>query len=480
MSEKLVGRTDEIRLLNDLLITKEAELVAVYGRRRVGKTFLIRRVYGKHIIFEMSGLQHATTAEQIKIFTNELRESMGLTMSLAVPEDWIEAFELLKQYLRPLLKDRKQKKVIFFDEFPWIHSPRSGFLQAFDHFWNSWCTKQDNLVVIICGSVASWMIRHIINNKGGLHNRVTQRIALAPFTLQESETYLKSRRVNLNRYHILQLYMALGGIPHYLKAVRPGETSSQAIDRLCFQRNGLLRNEFSNLYSALFRNADKHITIVRELADRPRGMTRSELIERSGITTGGAATKLLEELTESGFISSFKPFQRKDRDTIYRLTDEYSRFYFKFIANDLSGHQDIWNKQAASPAWRSWSGTAFEEICLKHTYQIKQALGISGLQTTESSWRHASKNGDQGAQIDLLIDRQDFSITICEIKFSTDKFTIDKRYASELQHKLSVFRETTKTRKNLFLIFITTFGLTDNANRLNFVQQEITMDALFS
>ncbi|TCS90215.1 hypothetical protein EDD80_101414 [Anseongella ginsenosidimutans] len=404
---------------------------------------------------------------------------MGSAVPLSVPSDWIEGFDLLKHYVGLQLKDRKKKKVLFFDEFPWIHTHRSGFLQAFDHFWNSWATKQDNLIIVICGSAASWMIRNIIKNKGGLHNRITHRIALMPFTLHETEAYLKSRKITLNRYHILQLYMALGGVPHYLKAVKTGETSTQVIDRLCFKQNGLLRDEFENLYSALFDQADKHLAVVRALASKPSGLTRGEIIEICQLSSGGTTTKLLDELAESGFIRSYIPFQKKQRDALYKLSDEYSCFYLKFIENSKAGFHDAWTKQTASPTWRSWSGLAFENVCLKHTHEIKRALGISGVHTEESSWRYVPGKGEQGAQIDLLIDRQDFCISICEIKFSTDVFTIDKRYAKELQYKLSTFRQAAKTRKNLFLTLITTFGVKNNEHKLNLVQQEVTMDALF-
>lgn len=478
--EKIIGRSSEIIQLTEALASKEAELIAIYGRRRIGKTFLVRNVYKNEMVFEMTGLQLAGTRDQLRIFSRDLGQSMGLTVPLAVPIDWIEAFELLKQYVSPLLKDRKRKKVLFFDEFPWIHTHRSGFLQAFDHFWNSWAVKQDNLIVVICGSAASWMIRNIIKNKGGLHNRITHRIALMPFTLHETEAYLESRKINLNRYHILQLYMAMGGIPHYLKAIKTGETSTQAIDRLCFKQNGLLRDEFENLYNALFDHADRHLAVIRALAGKPSGLNRGEIIKICQLSSGGTTTKLLDELAESGFISRYIPFQKKQHDTLYKLSDEYSCFYLKFIENTKAGLHDAWTKKAASPTWRSWSGMAFENVCLKHTHQIKHALGISGVYTEESPWRYVPGKGEQGVQIDLLIDRQDFCINICEMKFSMDIFTIDKRYASDLQYKLSTFTEVTKTRKNIFLTLVTTFGVKNNEHKLNLVQQDVTMDALFS
>ena len=473
----LIGREVEIEILKQALATTEAELVAVYGRRRVGKTFLIRNVYADRLLFDFSGMHNSTMQQQLESFSNALSMTSKTKIPLAVPPNWIQAFEILKTYVTPLI--RKQKSVIFFDEFPWIDSRKSGFLQAFEHFWNSWASQQKNLVVVICGSAASWMIQKIVNNKGGLHNRITRRIRLLPFTLNETEAYLKRRRVNLDRYQLLQIYMAIGGIPHYLKNVNPGESVTQTIDRLCFTKDGLLQDEFKNLYASLFDQADKHITVVRALARKPEGLNRKEIIAVCNLTSGGTTTKLLAELSESGFIMSYIPFDKMVKDSIYKLSDEYSRFYLKFMEGNKAQGPGTWIKQSSSASWKSWSGSAFESICLKHTLQIKRSLGISGVYTEESAWRYSGGNGENGTQIDLLINRQDFCINICEIKFSSADFVIDKKYASGLSSKVNIFREKTKTRKTTFLTMITTFGTRANEYKLNLVQNDVKMDALF-
>ena len=473
----LVGRESEIALLKNALQTDESELIAVYGRRRVGKTFLIRKVYQERLIFDFSGIHNTATQRQLENFRNTLSLASKTNIPLATPSSWIQAFEILKIYTEPLI--RKKKSVLFFDEFPWIDSHKSGFLPAFDHFWNSWATKQKNLVVVICGSAASWMIRKIVNNKGGLHNRITRRIRLLPFTLNETEAYLRSRRVNLDRYQLLQIYMALGGIPHYLKNVNPGESVTQTIDNLCFTKDGLLQSEFKNLYDSLFDKADKHMTVVRALARKPAGLNRQEIISVCNLTSGGTTTKLLEELSESGFIMSYIPFDKTVKESIYKLSDEYSRFYLKFMEGKKATGEGTWIRQSVSASWKSWSGSAFESICLKHTMQIKRSLGISGVYTEESAWRYPGSSGENGTQIDLVIDRQDFCINICEIKFSAADFIIDKKYASELRNKISIFRERTKTRKTTFLTMITTFGVRQNEYTLSLLQNEIKMEALF-
>lgn len=474
---ELIGRIVEKQILEQTLASDESELIAVFGRRRVGKTYLIRKTFQKQIIFEFSGVHNAVLKDQLTNFRNALAEKMKLPVPPAVPNNWTQAFQMLKNYAEPLLK--KNKCVIFLDEFPWLSSAKSGFLPAFEFFWNSWGTKQNNLILTICGSAASWMIQKIVNNKGGLHNRITRKIRLLPFTLAETGAYLKYNHVNLDHYQIVQLYMAMGGIPQYLKEILPGQSAAQNIDRICFTKDGTLQNEFNNLYHSLFAEADKHISIVKALADKPSGLTRKEIIAECNLSSGGTATSLLEELTESGFIAAYLPFEKNVRDSIYKLSDEYSRFYLKFIENSRATGVGTWIKLSTSPSWRSWSGTAFESVCLKHIDAIKSALGIAGVYTEESAWRYVPGKGQSGAQIDLLFDRQDFCISICEMKFSNTVFTIDKAYAAELIQKRDVFKIKTKTAKTVFIVMVTVFGTQDNSYKTGLIQNDIKLESLF-
>lgn len=475
--KEIIGRVTEKQLLEQSLKSDEAELIAMYGRRRVGKTYLIRKTFQKQLIFEFSGVHNASLKDQLTNFRNTIAPLLKLPVQPAIPLNWTEAFLALKNYAEPLLK--KNKCVIFLDEFPWLSSAKSEFLSAFEFFWNSWGTKQNNLIVIICGSAASWMIQKVVNNKGGLHNRITKKIRLLPFTLAETSDYLTNNNVNLDQYQVTQLYMALGGIPQYLKEIAPGQSAAQNIDRICFTKDGALQGEFNNLYQSLFSEADKHIAIVKALAAKPAGLTRKEIIAVCRLSTGGTTTLLLQELTESGFISAYLPFEKNTRDSIYKLSDEYSRFYLKFIENSRATGPGTWIKLSATPSWRSWSGTAFESVCLKHTREIKAALGIAGVYTEESAWRHVPGKNQPGAQIDLLFDRQDFCISICEIKFSATAFTIDKAYAAELVQKREVFKSKTKTPKTLFIVMVTTFGTQDNSYKTGLVQNDIVLQDLF-
>lgn len=468
----LVGRHSERRTLLEALESPEAELVAVFGRRRVGKTFLIREVYRHALCFELVGMHDVGAARQLRVFA----DAIGLP---SPPADWQSAFQHLRSFVAARLARRRTKQVVFFDEVPWLASRRSGFLSAFEQFWNGWAVKQPKLVVVISGSAASWMLQKIVRQRGGLHNRVTRRIRLEPFSLAEIEELLRPRHVVIGRYQLIELYMALGGIPHYLAQVRPGESAASAIDRLCFARDGFLRTEFADLYAGLFEKADRHEAVVRALAAHRRGLTRAQLLAATGLGSGGALTKVLDELEQCGFVMQMPRLGRAKRDAVYWLADHFSLFYLKWIEHHRSGARDAWPRKRASPAWRAWSGLAFEAICLRHIESIKRALGISGVDTIEGTWEQRPAEGRDGVQIDLVIDRADRSVNLCEMKFSESELVIDKAFARELERKRDAYRATFGDRKAVFLTLITTYGVRANDHAQRLGVRSLTMEALF-
>ncbi len=477
MAETIIGREDEKKTLKEMLLSKEAELIAILGRRRVGKTFLIRNYYQKYLVFECTGIHDAGLPEQLFNFSRSLQQAMQSAIPPATPNNWVQAFAFLSDFLATKLKD--QAAVVLFDEFPWIHTAKSGFLTAFGHWWNTWASRQPQLKVVICGSAASWMIENILHNKGGLHNRISRNIQLLPFSLKESEDYLVSRGLKLDHYQILQLYMAMGGIPQYLKQVDKGQSARQVIDKLFFEKNGMLKTEFNVLYRSLFDNASHHEKIVRALAKKASGLSRAEVIKACGLTTGGTTTRLFEELEQSGFITQYIPFEKTSRDGIYKLSDEYSLFYLKFIDRARATGAGTWDRIAEGQSYNSWSGYAFEAICQKHIQQIKKALGIAAVYTEASAWRYTPKKGETGAQIDLLLDRADHCINLCEMKFAIGEFTIDKKYANELDSKVKVLQAQTKTRKTIFQTIITTYGTKQNMYYTGRIVSEVKMEDLF-
>jgi uncharacterized protein len=449
----MVGRTEEVEILNGLLQTKEAEMVAVLGRRRVGKTYLIRETFGENIVFEFVGIQNGKMNEQIYSFTFALKQAFGKDSVPNIINNWLEAFELLIELLSK--NESKKKPVIFIDELPWIASPKSDFMKAFGFFWNSWASK-NNIVVAICGSAASWMIKQVIQNKGGLHNRVTRQIYLQPFTCQETKTFLQERGLKFTNQQVTELYMALGGIPFYLKLIEKGQSVPQVINKLCFEDKSPLKDEFKNLYAALFSNYNNHIAVIKACYTKWKGVTQNEIVKLSGIASGGTLSNTLEELTMSGFLTSTNPFTNKKKETQYRLTDEFSVFYLKFMDGKKT---DNWNLISRSQVFKIWQGYAFENFCIKHINKIKKKLGIAGIISKQYSYNLKATKQNEGTQIDLIIDRNDQVINICEVKYVDKPLTITKDYGEILAQRVENFKSQSGTKKTVFLTFVSKSGI---------------------
>jgi AAA+ ATPase superfamily predicted ATPase len=453
----MVGRSEEIKVLNSLLTSKEAELVSVLGRRRVGKTYLIRETFRENIVFEFVGIQNGTTQEQLNSFTFCLQQTFGKKAVPNIITNWLQAFQTLIEILTAN-KSRK-KQVVFIDEMPWIAGIKPGFLKAFGFFWNSWASK-NNVVVAICGSAASWMIKQVINDKGGLHNRVTRQIYLQPFTCNETKEYLKQRGLKFNDGQITELYMILGGIPYYLKQIGKGKSVAQVVNNLCFETNAPLKNEFDNLYAALFAKPINYIAVIKACYSKWKGISQKEVVRLSGLASGGTLTKILEELEISGFITSTSPFSNIKKEKLYRLTDEFSLFYLKFM-QEKKAHN--WNLISKTQSFKLWMGYAFENFCFKHIDKIKQQLGIAGIISNQYSYNIKNTAKNSGGQIDLIIDRNDQCINLCEIKFYDGLFVISKQYESLLNQRVQNFKWETKTKKTIFLTFITKWGVKNNS-----------------
>ena len=482
--DKIIGRTDESKILERTLYSNDPEFIAIYGRRRIGKTFLIREFYENSICFELVGIHKAGLKIQLQNFAQSLKKAMDLGIQPETPTTWFQAFTDLEQFMESLNKQTNTgKKVIFIDELPWLNTPKSNFLASLEHFWNSYGSKQNNLILVVCGSAASWMIQKIVNSKGGLHNRLTRQIRLLPFTLLETESFLKSRGVVLTRYQIILLYMAMGGVPFYLQQAEPGLSSAQIIDKAFFSKNGLLRNEFERLFSSLFDHSDENIKIMEVLRQNRSGVSRNQILTTTKIPSGGTASQILEELEESGFINSWIPFGKKSNDAIYRITDEFSLFYFDWIKplGKRNPEEGYWLTLQNDPRRRAWAGYTFEGICMKHIQQIKNELGIGKVETFHGPWYHLQpkENSVNGTQIDLLIDRKDATINLCEMKFSEAEFTIDNDYSKILRKKVDVLKTVTKTRKNIFVTMISTFGIAPNIYSNDLVSNSLTIDCLF-
>lgn len=481
----LVGREQELKQLENFYKSSKAEFLAIYGRRRIGKTFLIENFYRKKegLCFHATGLKDGNLVDQIRSFTRVIGNSFYSGAELKLKNKWIDVFDQLTEAINKTPK--KQKIILFFDELPWMATPRSKLIQALDHYWNRYWSMDSRIKLIVCGSTASWILDKLIHNKGGLHNRISYQIELTPFSLAESKQFLESKKIKLNNQQILKIYMATGGIPLYLDHIQKGLSADQNIDSLCFTKSGILFKEFGEVFKSLFEEDDIHEELLKLIASFRYGISQTEIMEKSSKKTGGRLKKKLQDLEDAGFIASFVPYQHKEKGIYYRVIDEYSLFYLKWIEPVInsvklrSKKSGYWLSKQRSSGWKSWSGYSFESICLKHINQIMDKLNIdAGAET--GTWRYTPRTPErQGAQIDLLFDRDDSAMTICEIKYNQEPFLIDKAYAQKLNEKLAIFKQRSKTQKQLFLAMITANGIKPSIYSEEMVDGVVVLDDLF-
>lgn len=468
-----IGRKEQQAELWRAYEWEESKFVAVYGRRRVGKTYLVRETFGEKITFSHSGLANVPMKDQLVSWRISL-EKAGLKVH-KTPENWVEAFMLL---LNLIEQSAAGKKVIFLDELPWMDTPKSKLVSALEFFWNNWASARKDVLLIVCGSATSWIVNKLFRNHGGLYGRIDFQIHLFPFTLYECEQYAQALHLPMSRYDLLEAYMVLGGVPYYWSLLDRRKSLAQNIDCLCFAADGKLRYEYTKLYESLFRNPDTYLNVARTLGEHPDGLRRDSLVKMLGIAENGNFSRVLEDLEHSGLIVRSNNYGQK-YNGIYRLTDNFSLFYLKYMQENKSNDEAFWSHSYTSSVRLAWCDLAFERLCFQHIPQIKRALGISGVVTNTYSWQ---VNGDPehgaGAQIDMLIERADNTVNVCEIKFSNKEFAISKDYDNALRHKVTRFAEYINYRKAIQLTMITTYGVVHNTYWSQ-VQNEIVADDLF-
>ena len=462
----IVGRKEEMKELQRIYDSGSSEFVVVYGRRRVGKTYLIREFFHDDFVFYATGVARGNRTEQLAQFNSSLAR-YGDSEDQTAPENWSLAFGRLEKLVA---KSRKQRKVIFLDELPWMDTPKSDFVKALEMFWNVWASARNDIVLIVCGSAASWMVGNVIRNRGGLHNRLTCKLKLNPFTLSETKEYLLSQKIKWDNLSIAECYMILGGIPYYLHLLDKSRSLAQNIDRLFFSESALLEDEFDNLYNSLFAKSEEYVRIVEALAKKKSGFSRDEIVARSGLSNGGGLTRKLDALEQCGFIRKYKAFG--EVSYTFQLIDFFTLFYFQFVKGRNTVDSDTWQHLVATNSYKTWRGLAFEKLCFAHLPKIKSVLGISGVLTNTCSYYSSQ------AQVDMIIERADRAVTVCEMKCSDKPYALTKAEYEKIANRLSVLREYYK-RKNIFFAMITSFGLVRNSYAINYVQNEIILDDLF-
>jgi AAA+ ATPase superfamily predicted ATPase len=469
---QLIGRRDELAELQSAYRSEKPEFIAIYGRRRVGKTYLVRSLFDKEFSFHVTGIANTDMRKQLKNFKASL-EDFGF-QDANIPEDWFDAFRQLRRHLETI---NRKRKIVFIDEMPWMDTHKSEFISALEHFWNGWASAQEDIMLIVCGSAASWISKKLFRNKGGLHNRLTRRLLIEPFTLNECMAYFRENKIGFSQNQILEAYMVFGGIPYYLSLMDGKYSVIQNVDRLCFRGAGALRGEFAELYASLYKNAQRHIAVVEALGTLKKGMTRTELAEATGLPNGGSLTETLNELEMSGFIRKYKSFSKKRKGMLYQLIDHFSLFHLAFVKDSPDDETAYWSKLSESSRYKGWRGYAFEQVCLSHIRRIRIALGIDGIINQAASWR--SEDSVPGAQIDLLIDRNDGVISMCEMKYADEEYTLKKDEDAALRNRRSTFVAETGTKKAVQIVLVTPVGLSQGAYAQT-VQAVVTAEDLFA
>ena len=469
----MIGRLSEIEDLQRALDSEQSEFVAVYGRRRVGKTFLINEFFHGRYAFHATGLESGGKHEQLESFWENLKKQ-GLGKCRR-PRTWIAAFSYLEDLLDSLPAG---KKVVFLDELPWFDSHKSGFLRAFESFWNGWCSLRKDILLVICGSATTWIVKKILRARGGLHNRVTRQIPLAPFTLAECEEYATYRRFNFNRQQLLECYMAFGGVAYYWSLLRPGLSAAQNFDLMFFGASSEMRDEYQRIFASLFRTEQRHVAVVRLLGTRKIGMTRDEIAEGLETMSGGDLSTCLEELEACGFIRKFGPIGKRKKGSVYQLIDNYVLFYFEFLEHRTGDDDRFWTHHYREPRLNSWRGRAFERVCFWHIRQIKAALGISGIAADVYSWRGSDPATGRKAQIDMVIERADNTVSLCEMKYAGGDFELKEGECDNICRRVECLSAAFKGRRAIQTVLVTPNGIVRN-KYAGTMQQVVTADRLF-
>lgn len=470
----IIGRTEEINLLKNAYSDDKSHFIAVYGRRRVGKTFLIRESFDYNFTFQHAGLSNGNLKAQLFAFCSSLKDS-GCEFRRK-PENWLEAFEGLKDVIR---NSDEKKKVIFIDELSWMDTPKCDLMIALENFWNAFASARKDIVLIVCASATSWMLTKVVHNKGGLYNRLTEQINLQTFSLKECEEYIKANNLIFNRDQIIQYYMIFGGVPFYWGFLKKGLSIPQNVDNALFAANAPLKNEFEYLYASVFKNPEVYLKIIEALGTKKVGMCREEIIETAGIINSGDLTIKLKELESCGFIRKYHAFGMKTKNAVYQLIDNFTLFYYQFL-KDYPTDENFWSHKINTPSGNNWKGLAFERICLEHIKQIKFKLGISGVHTEVNSWfcKKDETQGIFGSQIDLLIVRDDQVINLCEMKYYGADYAMSSKDDEDMRRKISDLTTVTKTHHAIYPTVITSYNLVQNGYAAN-IQSVVTSDDLF-
>lgn len=474
----IVGRSDEQATLLEATRSDESQFIAVYGRRRVGKTYLIRRAFADDFAFQYTGLERSSNRQQLDAFHRALLQQ-GLP-KCAKPANWVDAFYQLQSLLESKRPSSRHggKRVVFLDELPWMDAPRAGFVEALGNFWNRWAGWTGDILLIVCGSATSWMFNKVLRNHGGLYNRVTTQIHVRPFCLHQCEQLCRKLRLGWSRRQIAEAYMIMGGIPHYWNKFDRQSSLTANVDRLFFSSDADMRREYLALFASLFSNPDRYESIIEALAGKKRGLTQGEIAKAAGYAQSGRLSSILENLELCGFIIKVQQPNKRSKDALYQLIDNFSLFYHEFVRGK-GDRPNYWSMHSNSPANSAWRGLAFERLCFQHREQIARALGIGGVCASWYAWSAPRTEEYPGVQVDLVIDRADGIVNLCEAKFTDRPFAISSDYMQQLLLRRGRYQEEVAPKKGIHLTMIAPEGIAENPQSHE-VNSVVRLDDLFA
>lgn len=419
MNKLFVGRQSELETLSSLSKKKVASLVVIYGRRRVGKSRLIKE-FGKHCRFySFSGLpetKQTTAQSQREEFARQMREQLNLPGLKA--EDWGDLFTLLASHTQ------EGSLIIALDEISWMGSKDPDFLGKLKTAWDNAFSENPQLILIICGSVSAWIEKNILSNTGFL-GRISITLHLKELPLKDCNQLLDALSCHMSSFEKFNILSVTGGIPRYLEEINPTLSAENNIRELCFKPTGLLFREFEQIFSDLFsKRSLTYKNIVRVLSNGP--LHYEDIAKKADLITGSQFSGYLEDLIKAGFISRNYTWDIKSRKvsrlSLYRLSDNYVRFYLKYIEKNydrIERNHFKFQKLSEFTNWQTIMGYQFESLVLNNREFIMKTLHLDYADIVcDNPFFQRKTARMQGCQIDYLIQTRLNSLFVCEIKFS--------------------------------------------------------------
>ncbi|MFH1831150.1 MAG: ATP-binding protein [Pseudomonadota bacterium] len=426
---KFVGRHNYLKKLENIWNQHKVGLISIYGRRRVGKTELIRVFSRNKAAWIFEAIEGENTASQIKHFLNQLSQFTKEPYLRDLDyKDWPPVFDLLSNKIK-----QKKDLIVAFDELSWMAARKTKLISYIKYYWDKEWKYHPHLLLILCGSVASWMVKNVVRSNA-LYGRISENILLDPLKPFEVAEFIGKKR---GKKEILEYLLSFGGIPKYLEEMDFNQSIQINIDRTCFSASGFFVDEADKIFYNQFKETHIYKQIVRCLSES--SLPLKDISQKIKIPSGGGLKRYLDNLISAGIVDSINDIRNFKLGKVprYYMIDELMRFHLQFVSPNIS---EIKHTHSASRfdkftknKWHPFMGNAFERFCLKHRYLIAQILGFDSKVTACGSLLNNNRNG---FQYDLVYLRSDGVVSLCEIKYLSDKPGTD--LIKEMEAKLRV------------------------------------------